>query len=93
MDTTTIPDEQAVQAMTQYGGSFMKQLGRLWQSADPLRRARLKEAFRDDFDRYRDMAGQPSSYQIRNSYEAKCCTFCFAFDCTGECAGDGQMGG
>ncbi|AMG88498.1 phage-related hypothetical protein [Bordetella bronchiseptica RB50] len=58
METTYISDEQAVQVMAQLGGSFMKQLARLWMTADPLRRARLKEAFRDDFDRYRDMAAR-----------------------------------
>lgn len=58
MDTIHITDEQAVQAMSRHGGNFIKQLAALWCSADPLRRARLKEAFRDDFDRYRELAGQ-----------------------------------
>ncbi|RIQ79061.1 hypothetical protein D0837_17265 [Bordetella avium] len=61
MEITHVTDEQAVQAMSKFGGSFMKQLASLWRSADPLRRARLKEAFRDEFDNYRAMAALPSS--------------------------------
>ncbi|RIQ53589.1 hypothetical protein [Bordetella avium] len=61
MEITHVTDGQAVQAMSKFGGSVMKQLAGLWRSADPLRRARLKEAFRDEFDSYRAMAALPSS--------------------------------
>ncbi|OZI74558.1 hypothetical protein [Bordetella genomosp. 12] len=56
--TTTITDEQAVQAMSQYGGNFVKQLARLWQLADFTNRARIASAFGDEFGRYRELAGQ-----------------------------------
>lgn len=55
----TIPtDADAVHAMRQYGGEFVKQLAQLWLCADPLNQARVKLAFGDYFDRYREVAAQ-----------------------------------
>ncbi len=51
-DTTT--DEQAVTVMEQYGGEFIKNLARLWRSADPENRLRLTTAFRPAFDKYQE---------------------------------------
>ncbi|MNV15073.1 hypothetical protein D3C71_1057760 [compost metagenome] len=51
-DTTT--DEQAVSVMEEYGGSFTKNLARLWHSADPVNRIRLTTAFRAEFDKHRE---------------------------------------
>lgn len=51
-------DGDAAAAMVQYGGSFMRLVGLAWQAGDPMNQARLKEAFRPEFDRYRELAGQ-----------------------------------
>lgn len=56
MDITQKPmptDGDAAAQMVQYGGSFMRLVGLAWQAADPMNQARLKEAFRPEFDRYR----------------------------------------
>lgn len=56
-------DGDAAAAMVQYGGSFMRLVGLAWQAADPMNQARLKEAFRPEFDRYRKDAATLSHYQ------------------------------
>lgn len=57
------PDEQAVGAMQQYGGSFIKQLAHLWCLADPVNRNRLSTAFRAEFDKYAEDAKILKHYQ------------------------------
>lgn len=57
--TTTPTDAETVHAMRQYGGSFVRALADLWLCADPLNQARVKLAFGDYFDRYREVAAQP----------------------------------
>lgn len=52
----TATDAQAVHAMRQFGGSFVKQLAQLWLVADPLNQSRVREAFRLEFDKYREVA-------------------------------------
>ena len=47
-------DEQAVSVMEEYGGSFIKNLARLWRSADPVNRIRLTTTFRAEFDKHRE---------------------------------------
>ncbi|OFL37495.1 hypothetical protein HMPREF2772_27210 [Achromobacter xylosoxidans] len=56
-------DAGAAAAMVQYGGSFMRLVGLAWQAADPMNQARLKEAFRPEFDRYRKDAATLAHYQ------------------------------
>ena len=57
--TTTIPtDAEAVHAMRQYGGSFVKQLAQLWLCADVINQARVKREFGDFFEQYREVAAQ-----------------------------------
>ncbi|QQB37958.1 hypothetical protein I6I07_15850 [Achromobacter deleyi] len=56
-------DGDAAAAMVQYGGSFMRLVGLAWQAADPMNQARLKEAFRPEFDRYRKDAAALKHYQ------------------------------
>ncbi len=56
-------DADAAAAMVQYGGSFMRLVGLAWQAADPMNQARLKEAFRPEFDRYRKDAAALKHYQ------------------------------
>ncbi len=51
-------DAEAVHAMRQYGGEFVKQLANLWLCADPLNQARVKAAFFPEFDKYRAVAAQ-----------------------------------
>lgn len=45
-----------VQAMTRYGGSFVRQLAELVRLADDDNRARLLQAFPEYFERYRQRA-------------------------------------
>lgn len=56
-------DGDAAAAMVKYGGSFMRLVGLAWQAADPKNQARLKEAFRPEFDCYRKDAAALSHYQ------------------------------
>ncbi|CAB3928729.1 hypothetical protein [Achromobacter deleyi] len=59
----TATDGEAVHVMRQYGGSFIKQLAQLWLTADPINQARVAEAFRPEFDRYRKDAATLAHYQ------------------------------
>lgn len=52
----TDEDYAIAQAMHRYGGSFVSQLGYLYGRADPQNRARLKAAFPEYFEAYRQMA-------------------------------------
>lgn len=56
-------DGDAAAAMVEYGGSFMRLVGLAWQAADPMNQARLKEAFRPEFNRYRKDAATLAHYE------------------------------
>jgi hypothetical protein len=49
-------DDEAVHAMRKSGTEFMKRLADAWLVADPMRRAKLKMAFPQDFEQYRQLA-------------------------------------
>ena len=51
--------EVVVQAMEQYGGSFVCVLARLYRCADPVNRARLEQAFADYFAEYAALVRRP----------------------------------
>lgn len=51
-------DADAVHAMRQHGGQFVKAIAQAWLCADPLNQARVKAAFFPEFDRYRAVAAQ-----------------------------------
>lgn len=59
----TATDAEAVHAMRQYGGSFVKQLAQLWLTADPINQGRVAAAFRPEFDQYRKDAATLAHYQ------------------------------
>jgi ABC-type transporter Mla subunit MlaD len=42
----------AVTAMQNHGGSFIKMLAGVWRSADPYNRAKIEQAWADEFERY-----------------------------------------
>lgn len=52
MPNLPITDDEITSAMRQYGGSFVKKLGELFQFADPDNRIRLKQAFPEYWARY-----------------------------------------
>jgi hypothetical protein len=45
-----------VEAMIVYGGGFVSALGRAWRLADVWNQAKLKEAFLEYWQQYRDLA-------------------------------------
>jgi hypothetical protein len=49
-------DYQIVDAMLTYGGSFVQSLAQAWRCADAQNQARLKAAFPDYWDHYRELA-------------------------------------
>lgn len=51
-------DHQTVQVMQKSGDEFVKRLADCWLVADPMNQARLKEAFRPLFERYREHAAR-----------------------------------
>jgi hypothetical protein len=58
---TPTPDREATDAdiadtMMQCGGSFVQQLGRLYQMADAVNREKLRAAFADYWEKYRQLA-------------------------------------
>ncbi|SEJ99761.1 hypothetical protein [Achromobacter sp. NFACC18-2] len=61
IDATT--DRETAETMHQYGGSFVKMLAQAWLVADPMNQARVKEAFRPEFDRYRADAAALKHYR------------------------------
>lgn len=52
---TTVDDYDVAIAMTQYGGSFVQALGRAWQRADTVNGDKLKAAFPEYWDEYREL--------------------------------------
>jgi hypothetical protein len=55
-DEREVTDWDTTEAMIVYGGAFLSRLGRLWRVADESNRAILETAFKDYFDRYRELA-------------------------------------
>lgn len=51
-------DAEAVHAMRQFGGSFVKALAQAWLVADVVNQQRVKEAFPDYFHIYRNLAAK-----------------------------------
>lgn len=51
---------EILEAMHRYGGGFVQQLARLFQSADRENRKKLEATFRDYFKQYDDLAALPS---------------------------------
>jgi hypothetical protein len=51
----TNDDAEVIEAMQRFGGSFTQQLARLYQVADAVNRARLRDAFPDYWTSYRRM--------------------------------------
>ena len=49
-------DYNIIQAMHQYGGSFVRRLAELYQYADDDNRKRLKEAFPEYWTKYSELA-------------------------------------
>ena len=46
-------DEEVLVAMEKYGGSFVKQLARLYRLADAVNKAKLENCFKNYFDEYK----------------------------------------
>jgi hypothetical protein len=51
-----VSDYEVAEAMIQLGGSFVQALGRLHRLADAVNQAKLRAAFEDYFDGYRELA-------------------------------------
>lgn len=49
-------DDQVLEAMEVYGGSFVLALARCFRAADPVNRARLRAAFADIWANYTEAA-------------------------------------
>lgn len=50
-------DEKIIEAMEQYGGSFVKSLANACRHADHFNLGKLRQAFKEYWDTYREMAG------------------------------------
>ena len=51
-------DEETLQKMRVYGGSFVRQLSILYAFADSQNREKLEECFREEFEKYRNFGGE-----------------------------------
>lgn len=51
-----LSDHQITQAMKDYGGGFVKQLGQLYRLADDLNKAKIKECWSEYWQTYSEMA-------------------------------------
>lgn len=49
-----VDDTDVAIAMTQYGGSFVQALGHAWAKADAVNAAKLKAAFPEYWEQYRE---------------------------------------
>lgn len=49
-------ERKAIELMIQYGGGFAHNLGKAWAHADSHNEQRLRSAFPDLLDRYKQMA-------------------------------------
>lgn len=54
-DADWVTEDEIVDCMVFYGGSFVRALGRLYLAADDANRLRVMLAFRDYFDEYREI--------------------------------------
>ena len=50
-----VTEDEIVDVMVFYGGSFVRALGRLYLVADAVNRRRVVDAFPDYFDEYREI--------------------------------------
>jgi hypothetical protein len=48
-------DQQIVHTMAMLGGSFIQKLAEAWQVADSVNQAKLKAAFAEEWDTYREL--------------------------------------
>lgn len=48
-------DERTLENMERYGGSFVKALAELYRRADPANKKKLKECFREYFEKYKNL--------------------------------------
>jgi hypothetical protein len=53
-------DENMLNAMSQYGGSFVRELALLYRLADPRHQDTLRHAFADYFEKYARIAVERS---------------------------------
>ena len=53
-----VSDHQITQAMRDYGGGFVKQLGLLYRLADNSNQDKIKEAFPEYWQKYSELADQ-----------------------------------
>jgi len=51
-----ITDFDVIETMIHLGGSFVRALGHAWRAADTDNRARLRAAFPEYWDRYKELA-------------------------------------
>jgi hypothetical protein len=57
-------DFEIAAVMQAYGGSFTSLLGKLWQLGDDANRARLKAAFSDYWEQYRELGELKRSNEV-----------------------------
>jgi len=55
MSDITITDNQIAAAMTNLGGSFCQALGRAYQLADDVNQAKIRTAFAEEWETYREL--------------------------------------
>jgi len=79
-----VTDDEILDAMNRYGGGFVVALARLFQRADPVNQAILRDAFRHVFVEYGQLVERrrPASCPICGSYtwtyhgDAQVCSDC-----------------
>ena len=49
-------DEEVLERMERYGGSFVLTLAHLYRYADPPNKAKIEKCFREYFERYKNWA-------------------------------------
>jgi hypothetical protein len=52
----TPSDDEIVETMITHGGSFVSQLGKAWRLADVVNRHKLRDAFPEYWESYRELA-------------------------------------
>ena len=62
---------EIAEAMVQYGGGFVSQLGKLFRAADVDNKKRLVAAFPDYFDQYREIAQRKVEREYKAVAESK----------------------
>ena len=69
--TTNATDDEILDAMNRYGGGFVVALARLFQRADPVNQAILRDAFRHVFVEYGHLVERrrPASCPICGCYQ------------------------